>query len=72
MILTIWVEVDEDSEWVDRDHATGLTNEGYERLYGVTGEHGAPPLGWLGEIQDVERRADDEPVVPYTPGRRKP
>ena len=50
MLIEIHVNVDESSEWVDPDHETGLTEAGFERLYGPP-----PPLGWLGEVEDVRK-----------------
>lgn len=53
MIVKITVQMDDD-EHADEDDSTGLTNEAYERLT-MGGEFGPPPLGWLGEVQDVSR-----------------
>lgn len=51
MQISVIIEVDEGDPSADPDHETGITNEAYERLTG--GTNGVPPLGWLGEIQDV-------------------
>jgi hypothetical protein len=50
MLISILIEVEDDSEFVDPDHTMGITNEAYERLTGVPS-----PLGWLGEITDIEK-----------------
>lgn len=50
--ILIEVEMDEGDEFADPSDATGVTNEAYERLTGISEE---PPLGWLGEVTDVRR-----------------
>jgi hypothetical protein len=50
MKVIITVEVEE--EHADPHHPTGITNEAYDRLTDPM----ESPLGWLGEIQDVERK----------------
>lgn len=49
----VLITVEVEDEHADPDHPCGLTNEAYERLTSY-GDHGAPPLTWLGEIDDVE------------------
>lgn len=50
MQISVIVELD-NPEYIDEDHPTGITNEAYERL---TAPFSSSPLGWLGEVVDVE------------------
>lgn len=53
MKIAIHLELDDD-EYADPEHPMGITTEAFDRLTG--GEDGAsPPLGWLGEVQDVRK-----------------
>jgi hypothetical protein len=52
LIITLFV--DDDNENIDPNDATGLTNEAYERLMGISG---SPELSWLGEIEDTHYEA---------------
>ncbi len=52
MKIKIIVEVDEGS--ADPGDKTGLTAEAYDRLT-IDTEHGPSSLGWMGEVQEVEK-----------------
>jgi len=51
LIIRVEVGDPDDNENIDPSDATGLSNEAYERLHGVTHD---PVLSWLGEIEDTE------------------
>lgn len=60
MLIVITVDLDPDDPDADPDDSTGLTNDAYERLTGYTEEHGAGSLSWLGEIQNVEKKTEED------------
>jgi hypothetical protein len=52
MKIAIYVNIEDGDPNADPNDPTGVTNDAFEKLTGVTGE---PPLGWLGEVEDIQK-----------------
>jgi len=48
--LLLLLHVEDDDETIDPGDDTGVTNETFERLTGISGQ---PPLSWLGDVQET-------------------